>query len=209
MIMTKITIRPDPQIANPIGLNEVIWQIQFFFAESGEAELINCSAQMTIVNSESTETSSQSRVVPRRVSRLCHKACDKLLYSKQGNLNTHSHNCNTSQETGQQGMALLMAPVRIREFTNARQKTAEQFQRSKTAEQVPSIVPTRSQHQHQHQATKRRRYPETLITPLERPRTECSCNDRRRRDDGANDSIKASQNQNHDDGDIVQIMGGL
>lgn len=77
-------------------------------------------------NSESTETSSQSRVVPRRVSRLRHKACDKLLDSKQGNLNTHSHNCNTPYDTGLQGMALLMSPVRIGEFTNARWKTAEQ-----------------------------------------------------------------------------------
>jgi hypothetical protein len=111
-------------------------------------------------NSESTETSSQSRVVPRRVSRLRHKACDKLLDSKQGNLNTHSHNCNTPYETGLQGMALLMSPVRIGEFTNAR---------SKTAEQVPSIVPTRSHYQQQHQAKERRRYPEPLITSFGKP----------------------------------------
>jgi hypothetical protein len=99
-------------------------------------------------NSESTETSSQSRVVPRRVSRLRHKACDKLLDSKQGNLNTHSHNCNTPYDTGLQGMALWMLPMRIGSLLMLGGRQQNKFQRSETAEQVPKVKDSRTSSKH-------------------------------------------------------------
>ena len=48
-------------------------------------------------------------------------------------------------------MALLMAPVRIGEFTNARWKTGEQVPKVRDNRTSPGVVPTRSQHQRQHQ----------------------------------------------------------